>query len=157
MAQLPFEDVQTYPRPPRLERVDLALKVSLDGVLIAETTAGWRVLETHHAPTYYFPPDDIAGGVLRTAAGGSLCEWKGRASYCDVVIGERVLPRVAWRYREPTPTFAPIAGYVAFYVGALSAWVGDTYVQPQPGSFYGGWVTPNLQGIVKGARGTEGW
>ena len=37
------------------------------------------------------------------------------------------------------------------------AWVGDLRVIPQPGNFYGGWVTPNLDGQIKGAPGTQHW
>jgi hypothetical protein len=37
------------------------------------------------------------------------------------------------------------------------AWVGDTRVTPQPGDFYGGWDTPNLDGLIKGAPGTRHW
>ncbi|MEO0914596.1 MAG: DUF427 domain-containing protein, partial [Pseudomonadota bacterium] len=83
MTGLPIENVQEYPRPPRLERVGFVLKVALDGAPVAETVAGWRVLETHHAPTYYLPAGDVDPGCLRPAAGGSFCEWKGRASYFD--------------------------------------------------------------------------
>ena len=54
--------------------------------------------------------------------------------------------------------FARIAGYISFYSDQMEACrVGDVTVEPQPGGFYGGWVTPNLDGIVKGGPGTEGW
>lgn len=158
MTELPREDVQSYPRPPRLEPVAERLSVRLGGVEIAATTAGFRVLETHHAPTYYFPPADVLPGVLRPSAGQTACEWKGVASYFDVVVGTREELRAAWSYLHPTADFAPIAGYLAFYPGQMDAClVGDTVVTPQPGGFYGGWVTPNLDGIVKGGPGTGGW
>ena len=152
------ENVQDYPRPPALEPVAARLAVVLAGVGIAATVRGYRVLETHHAPTYYFPPEDIAPGALRPSAGRTLCEWKGVASYFDVIAGPRQELRAAWSYPNPTPDFAPIAGFVAFYPGQMEAcFVGEMQVRAQPGDFYGGWVTPNLDGIVKGAPGTEGW
>jgi uncharacterized protein (DUF427 family) len=155
---LPRENVQDYPRPPTLEPVAERLSVVLGGVEVAATTRGYRVLETHHAPTYYFPPEDVAEGALRPAAGSSYCEWKGTARYFTVSGGGRVAPRAAWAYPAPTPGFAPIAGYVAFYPGPMDAcFVGEVQARPQPGGFYGGWVTPNLDGIVKGGPGTEGW
>ena len=154
---LPPEDVQAYPRPPALERVDHEVAAWLGGAEIVRTRAAWRVLETHHAPTYYLPPDAI-DAVLRPAGGGSVCEWKGRAAYWDVVAGDAVAPRAAWSYPEPTARFAPIRGFVAIYARALDrATVGGLAVSPQPGGFYGGWVTPNLSGTVKGAPGTEWW
>jgi uncharacterized protein (DUF427 family) len=155
---LPRENVRAYPRPPALEPVTARLAVLLGGVEVAATTRGFRVLETHHAPTYYFPPEDVAEGALRPAWGASHCEWKGAARYFDVTGGDRVAPRAAWSYPAPTPAFAAIAGYVAFYPRPMDACVvGEVKAAPQPGGFYGGWVTPNLDGIVKGGPGTEGW
>jgi uncharacterized protein (DUF427 family) len=152
------ENVQHYPRPPALEPVAPRLSVVFAGVVVAATERGFRVLETHHAPTYYFPPEDVAEGALRPSAGRTLCEWKGVAQYFDVIAGLREELRAAWSYPNPTPAFASIAGFVAFYPGQMEAcFVGDVQVRPQPGDFYGGWVTPNLDGIVKGGPGTEGW
>ena len=151
------EDVQNYPRPPALEPVPHRLRVEVAGRTVADTANGWRVCETHHAPTYYVPRADVAD-VLRPARGHSFCEWKGMASYLDVVVGADVRPRAAWTYERPVRPFAALAGAVAFYAGTVdAAWVGDLRVEPQPGDFYGGWVTPNLVGVVKGAPGTEGW
>jgi uncharacterized protein (DUF427 family) len=153
------EDVQSYPRPPALERVALPLRVELGGEVVAQTEEGWRVCETHHAPTYYLPPDSVRPGALQPAPGvASLCEWKGRARYWDVSAGGVTRPKAAWSYPAPTAAFAPIAGFLAFYPGQMDAcWVGDVQVTPQPGDFYGGWVTPNLQGTVKGGPGTRFW
>jgi uncharacterized protein (DUF427 family) len=152
------ERVWDYPRPPRLERVPQRLRVVLAGVTIADTTAGFRVLETSHPPTYYLPRADILPTALVPAAGSSFCEWKGRASYFDVVAGARRLERVAWTYERPSSAFAALAGCVAFYAGPMDAcFVGDEQVTPQPGGFYGGWVTRNLVGPFKGSPGTSGW
>jgi hypothetical protein len=96
--------------------------------------------------------------VLRRSAGRTLCEWKGVARYFDVIAGAREKLRAAWSYPNPTAAFAPIGGFVAFYPGQMDAChVGEMRVRPQPGGFYGGWVTPDLDGIVKGGPGTEGW
>ncbi len=157
MSGLPRENVQSYPRPPALEPVLQMIEIRLGGGIVARTTRALRVLETHHAPTYYVPPDDIAA-TLRPVAGGSLCEWKGVARYFDVVAGGTVAKRAAWCYDAPTPKFAPLAGFMAFYAGLMDECrVGDVRVVPQPGDFYGGWVTPNLEGIVKGTPGTLNW
>ena len=83
------ESVWDYPRPPRLEPCAQRLKVVLGGETIAETTRGYRVLETSHPPVYYFPPEDIQPGSLKPAAGSSFCEWKGNAIYFDVCGGGR--------------------------------------------------------------------
>lgn len=157
MIALTPENVQAYPRPPRLELVPQRLRVMLGGLLVADTTRGMRVLETHHAPTYYFPPDDVFAD-LRPVAGDSFCEWKGAARYFDVTAGGKTAQGAAWSYPSPTSRFAGLAGFLAFYAGKMDeAWVGDTRVTPQPGDFYGGWVTPNLTGRIKGAAGTQHW
>jgi uncharacterized protein (DUF427 family) len=152
------ESVWNYPRPPRLEPVPERLRVVLAGVTVAETMAGWRVLETSHPPTYYFPPAAILPGSLAEAAGQSWCEWKGRAGYLDVVAGGRRAVRAAWRYRDPTAPFAAIRDHVAFHAALLdSCWVGDERVTPQEGGFYGGWITSRIVGPCKGGPGTQGW
>ncbi len=157
MIALTPENVQAYPRPPRLELVPQRLRVRLGGLLVADTTRGMRVLETHHAPTYYFPPD-VVFADLRPVAGDSVCEWKGAARYFDVTAGGKTAQGAAWSYPSPTSRFAGLAGFLAFYAGKMDeAWVGDTRVTPQPGDFYGGWVTPNLTGRIKGAAGTQHW
>ncbi len=157
MTDLPKEDVQTYPRPPALEPVPQRIEITLGGRLIVSTKDAFRVLETHHAPTYYIPPDAVTA-TLTPAGGGSYCEWKGAARYFDVSAGGSRARRAAWRYENPTERFAPIAGYLAFYVSLMdSCTVGGMQATPQPGDFYGGWVTPNLSGIVKGAPGTLHW
>jgi uncharacterized protein (DUF427 family) len=152
------ESVWDYPRPPRLERVARRLRVVLGGETIADTTSGWRVLETSHPPVYYFPDRDIRPGALIPVAGRSLCEWKGAATYFDVTSGGARVPRAAWSYPQPTEPFLPIRGYVAFYPGNMDAcYVGDERARPQPGGFYGGWITSEIAGPFKGEPGTEGW
>ena len=157
MTALARENVQSYPRPPALEPVPQRITIRLGAALVADTTRALRVLETHHAPTYYLPPGDILA-TLRAVQGSSFCEWKGVARYFDVIAGDKTAPRAAWCYDSSTARFAALTGYVAFYAGLLDeAWVGDLRVIPQPGNFYGGWVTPNLEGQIKGAPGTQHW
>jgi len=152
------ENVWDYPRPPRLEPVAARLRVVFAGVTVADTTSGHRVLETSHPPVYYIPQAAVADGVLVPAAGASLCEWKGRAAYFDLVVGDRRSRRAAWCYPEPTARFAAIAGHVAFYASRVDeAWVGEARVEAQTGDFYGGWITPGIEGPFKGAPGTLHW
>jgi uncharacterized protein (DUF427 family) len=152
------ESVWDYPRPPRLERVADRIRILFAGAVLADTTAAWRVLETSHPPTYYLPRADIAAGALVPAGGGSVCEWKGPAAYVDVVLGGRRAERVGWTYPDPLPPFAAIADHYAFYAGPMDAcFVGDERATPQPGGFYGGWMTSRIVGPVKGGPGSWGW
>jgi len=156
MTLLP-EDVQTYPRPPALEPAGADVAVWLGGAEILHTAEALRVLETHHAPTYYIPRAAIRARIA-PAPGRSFCEWKGRARYWTLSMGGKTAERCAWDYPDPAPDFAALAGHLAIYAHAMDACtVGGAPVAAQPGDFYGGWVTPNLTGLVKGAPGTEFW
>jgi uncharacterized protein (DUF427 family) len=152
------ESAWDYPRPPRLEPVTARLTVVLGGVTIADTTRGYRVLETSHPPNYYFPPDDVIPGALARSSGGSFCEWKGGAHYYTVCGGDHVERDAAWAYASPSPAFASITDYVGFYAGRMDAcFVDGEPVVAQPGGFYGGWITTAVVGPFKGGPGTRGW
>jgi len=152
------ESVWDYPRPPRLEPVTSRIRIVFAGETIADTTGAYRVLETSHPPNYYLPADDFSPGALVRTRQGTYCEWKGEAHYFDVVAGGRTATDAAWGYDRPTPGFAAIAGFVAVYAGAMDAcFVGDEQATPQPGDFYGGWITTDITGPFKGDPGTSGW
>ena len=152
------ESVWDYPRPPRLEKVSVRLRVIFNGQTIADTTSGYRVLETSHPPVYYIPPDDIAQQYLQGAPGSSWCEFKGHARYWSLDVDGRTAENAAWSYPTPSPAFADIAGYLAFYASRVDeCWVDDERVQPQEGDFYGGWITSRIVGPFKGGAGTRGW
>ncbi|MEM1286213.1 MAG: DUF427 domain-containing protein [Pseudomonadota bacterium] len=154
----PIEDVGEYPRPPSLERVPYPISITLGGEEIVRTTGAYRALETFHPPTYYIPPEDVADGVLATIKRRSICEWKGAARYFDVTGGGVTLEGAAWCYPDPTPTFKPIADYLAFYCHPMDCCLVDGIeAEPQPGNFYGGWVSPWITGPIKGAPGTTHW
>ena len=152
------ENVWDYPRPPRLERVKQRLRIVLGGETIADTTAGWRVLETSHPPTYYLPRDAFRADALTPSARRSFCEWKGDAVYWNVTGGGGTEHHAGWSYPDPTPDFAPIRDHVAVYAGRMGAcFVDDEQVTPQHGGFYGGWITSNLVGPFKGGPDTYSW
>ncbi|MDG4823263.1 DUF427 domain-containing protein [Asanoa sp. WMMD1127] len=153
-----MESVWDYPRPPRLERTASRVTVMHAGLTIADTDRCWRVLETSHPPVYYVPRDAIAAGVLEPGPGRSFCEFKGEASYWDVVVGETRVRQAGWSYEHPSPGYAEIAGAVAFYPGRVDECrVAGELVRPQEGDFYGGWITPDITGPFKGGPGTTGW
>ncbi len=152
------ESVWDYPRPPALEPVTERIRVVLNDVTLADTLGAQRVLETSHPPVYYIPPADIQMQYLQKTAKVSFCEWKGMAHYYTVQVGDLTVVDAAWGYSEPTPRFANIANYVAFYPSKMSACtVGEEQVTAQAGDFYGGWVTSKIVGPFKGGAGTWGW
>ena len=152
------ESVWDYPRPPRLEPFRGLITVELGGEVIASTDHGWRVLETSHPPTYYLPRVAFADGVLRDAQGESWCEWKGQARYFDLVTAAKVARKSAWSYPRPTGEFGPIVDAIAVMAGQVDrCTVNGEAVVPQPGGFYGGWITSWVVGPFKGGPGSMGW
>lgn len=158
MSAAATESVWDYPRPPRLEPSTRRLRVVFGGVTIADTTEAFRVLETSHPPTWYLPPKHVRTDLLEASARTSFCEWKGRARYWTLRVGDRAAVDAVWDYPQPTPGFAPITGYFSLYPGRMDAcFVGDEQVVAQAGDFYGGWITAEIKGPFKGGPGTAGW
>jgi uncharacterized protein (DUF427 family) len=152
------ESVWDYPRPPRVEPVAARVRAVVSGRALGDTTRAIRVLETAGAPVYYLPPEDIDAGRLRPSDRTTVCEWKGTATYLDYDDGSRRIPSVAWTYRSPKPGYESIRGHLALYASRIDeAWIGDERARPQPGGFYGGWVTDAIVGPMKGDPGSEGW
>lgn len=130
----------------------------VEGVVVADSDRALRVLETSSPPTIYVPPDDVRDEHLQTGHGRTVCEFKGLASYHDVVVGERIIESAAWSYRRPNPRYSELRNHFAFYAGRVDeAYLDDERVSAQPGEFYGGWVTDEIQGPFKGGPGTRGW
>ena len=148
--------VWDFPRPPMLETVVEPVRVLSDRDEIARSERTLRVLETAGAPTYYLPPDDVDESMLRELGATSVCEWKGVAT-SFALAGRSTGLTVAWSYRQAFPEFLDIAGWYAFYPTQLSCYVGDELVTAQPGGYYGGWVTRNLKGPIKGEPGSGHW
>ena len=150
------ERVSAYPRPPALLESGQLVRVEALARLLAESRRSLRVLETFHPPTYYLPPEAVRQELLQPSSGASFCEWKGVARYFDVVVdagdpAERRLKRAVWTYPEPTQAFAALAGWFAVYPALMDGcWLDGEPVRPQPGGFYGGWITSQVQGPFKG-------
>lgn len=151
------ESVWDYPRPPTIDPDNRKVEVLWMGQLIARTKNSIRVLETASPPTFYLPQDDVDMGFLRKSTGTSFCEWKGSATYWSIEINNRTLENAAWSYDNPNPEFRPISGYLSFYPAKVNCFVDEIRVAPQPGAFYGGWMTPEIVGPVKGEPGSGGW
>ena len=150
--------VADFPRPPAIEPVPDEVCIVLGGQLIATTRAAWRILETTHPPTYYLPWQAFAVGVLAPSRRTSFCEWKGVATYVSLTAGGRTEIDAGWSYPSPSPAYAALRDHVAVYAGRMDfCTVGEERVVPQPGGFYGGWITSDLIGPFKGGPGTQFW
>ncbi|MEG3092999.1 DUF427 domain-containing protein [Sphingomonas sp. PB1R3] len=152
------ESVWDYPRPAIAEPTRRHVRIEHRGIVIAETRRPVRTLETSHPPSWYIPPDDVMQRMLRRSDRRSFCEWKGEAIYWHVDMGDTVLRDVAWSYPNPTPAFAALRDHLAFYAAPFDRCTVDgEVVRPQPGGFYGGWITAALAGPFKGVPDSMGW
>ncbi|MBY8878229.1 DUF427 domain-containing protein [Actinacidiphila acidipaludis] len=153
-----MESVWDYPRPPAVVPCPARVTVEHRNAVVADTRRALRVLETSHPPVFYLPPADVGDGLLVPSTRSTWCEWKGAAAYWHLRVGDTTVPDAAWSYPEPSPGFEALRGYVAFYPTKVDRCTvdGETVV-PQPGDFYGGWITSAVTGPFKGAPGTAGW
>ena len=113
------EEVFTHPRSP-FTRVDIlpssrAVRIEVDGVVLADTTNAHVLHETGLPPRWYIPKVDVRMDLLEPTDTESHCPYKGRAGYWSAHIGDRVERDLAWSYRTPLPESERIAGLVAFY------------------------------------------
>jgi uncharacterized protein (DUF427 family) len=113
------EEVIVHPRNP-YTRVDIlptsrAVRVEIDGVVIAESTRARVLHETGLVPRWYFPKEDVRMELLVATDTSSRCPYKGQAEYWSVRVGDRVEEDLAWSYPAPLPESARIEGLVAFY------------------------------------------
>ncbi len=155
----PIESVWDFPRPPAIERVDWRIRVAHGGETVADAPWAYRILETSQPPAYYVDPSFVVADRLQASSHMTFCEWKGTATYADVITSTGdVVTNAAWRYDPITPTYVDALGFWAFYAQTLDeCWVDDEQVGSNPGNFYGGWVTNNVEGPFKGAPGTMHW
>lgn len=152
------ESVWDYPRPATCEATERRIRIVHRGVEIVDSSAVWRTLETSHPPTYYIPQTDVMMKHLEPNPRRTMCEWKGQAHYFDIVIGEARIEAGAWMYSNPTPAFVAIRNMLAFYPDPLDQCMVDgQIIMPQPGQFYGGWISQYEAGPFKGVPGSQFW
>ena len=140
------ESVWDYPRPPKLVADHRRIVVQGGDLLIADSGENYRILETAGPPTFYIPRQNVRVELMKPLPGTSICEWKGAAQY--------------WTLETSTAAQAPydtISGCFSFYPGRIECFVDGERVRPQPGYFYGGWITDEVVGPWKGEPGTEWW
>ncbi|MEM7568995.1 MAG: DUF427 domain-containing protein [Pseudomonadota bacterium] len=156
------ESVWDYPRPPIIDDAPAAVRVLCGDITIANTQRAKRIKETASPPTIYIHPDDCDFQYLKEGSGLSVCEWKGQAQYFDVVVpGASPIRQAAWSYPDPFDAIitgmSDLKDWLCFYPSKVACFVGDERVRPQPGQFYGGWITDQIKGPFKGEPGTGHW
>jgi uncharacterized protein (DUF427 family) len=132
--------------------------ITLADTVVVDTDDLVRVLETSHPPTYYLPRAAFRADVLVPTARRTRCEWKGTARYVDIGVPGARRAEAGWWYPEPDRRYPALTDRVAVYPALFDRITLDgEVVTPQPGRFYGGWVTADVVGPFKGEPGTSWW
>ncbi|WP_421765424.1 DUF427 domain-containing protein [Ekhidna sp.] len=152
------ESVWDYPRPPAIEQYSKHIRIVFNETIILDTNHSFRILETSHPPSYYLPKSSFKKGVLIKTAKTSFCEFKGRAHYYNIVLDNQIVKDAAWGYDSPNHRYGAIKNHICVYAKLMEAcFINHERVTPQPGGFYGGWITKNVVGPFKGVPNSWGW
>ncbi|MEO1061283.1 MAG: DUF427 domain-containing protein [Actinomycetota bacterium] len=116
------EDVEVivHPRSPEV-RVDVLpssrhVRVSVDGVVLAETDRPTLLFETGLPMRTYVPKADVRMDLLTPTDTTSSCPYKGHARWWTVELPDGTRhDDLAWSYPTPLPESFGIGNLVAFY------------------------------------------
>jgi uncharacterized protein (DUF427 family) len=105
-----------------------AVRVEIDGVVVADTTRALVLLEGRLPPRYYIPREDLHHELLMPTDTQTECPFKGQAGYFTATVDDHVYDDVAWYYDEPLPEVAAIKGMVSFYNDRVDIYLDDRLV-----------------------------
>lgn len=106
----------------RTERCPRRVRGVVDGIMAVDSTRALYLFETAHRPVYYFPLADVNRELLEQTEHHTRCPYKGIADYWSIRTPQRTIENAVWGYPEPIDSVPEIAGYVAFYWGAVDSW-----------------------------------
>ena len=98
------------------------VRVMFGGEAIVDTANAFVLLETRHAPVYYFAKSDVAAEVLSPTEHSSHCPFKGDAIYWSLKVGDQVAENAMWGYPNPVPEVPELGKLVAFYQDQVDSW-----------------------------------
>ncbi len=128
-------EVHVHARDPR-KRVDAIpserhVRVSVDGVVMADSRRPTAVFETDLPVRWYLPPDDVSAAALVPSATVTACPYKGTARYWSVRTDDALHADLAWSYPEPVVECPRIDGLVAFFNERVDLEI-DGHLQRRP-------------------------
>lgn len=97
-----------------VKTIEKHIKVSSDGVVIAETDDALMLSEQGHGDTVYIPVRDAKLKYFKESPTKSKCPYKGTADYYSLNINGNEKKDAVWRYIKPSLDFIPIKDYMAF-------------------------------------------
>ncbi|WAO87147.1 NTP-transf-9 domain-containing protein [Fusarium falciforme] len=144
----PKMNVDDFPEVPRIEKIQRHLRVTYNGMEVAETSDGFWVLQQYRPPEYYLPKSSLKIPLTPTGY-NPPCRFKGPRTHYSVKGPDgRLLANRVWSYEQPKPGYEAIRGYVSFYARPWQSFVDGERVVPYRTDFQGGWVTAEIVGVV---------
>jgi uncharacterized protein (DUF427 family) len=126
-----------HPRSP-YARVDAMrssrrIRVEIDGVVLAESSAPVLLFETGLPTRHYIQRTDVDFTALEHTETTTYCPYKGTTSdYWSARIGDALHEDIAWSYAYPAPEVIQIAGLIAFYDEKVDTFLdGEPVARPQ--------------------------
>jgi uncharacterized protein (DUF427 family) len=113
------EEIAVHPRDP-YHRIDVRrtgrrVRVSLDGEVLAESTAAMALFESNLPPRWYLPREDVTA-ELEPSDTVTGCPYKGEAGYYSVRLqGAAVEKDLVWFYDDPFDEVRKIDGLLCFF------------------------------------------
>ena len=106
----------------KLEPVVSQLRVMFGGEAIVDTRQAFVLLETRHAPVYYFATSDVGASALSPTDHTSHCPFKGDARYWSLKVSDQISENAVWGYPDPLPEVPALADLKAFYWDRVDSW-----------------------------------
>lgn len=91
------------------------VRVRLNGVTLADSSAALELFEGSYAPVFYLPRKDVKMDMLKPTTSRTWCPFKGEASYWAVTAGNEEIHDAVWSYEDPFTEMAEIKDHMAFY------------------------------------------
>ncbi|APE37956.1 hypothetical protein BOX37_02200 [Nocardia mangyaensis] len=129
------EPIFVHPRDP-YARIDILgssrnVRVEVDGVTVADSSAPRILFETGLPARYYLPLPDVRMDLLVASDTHTSCPYKGTADYWNVQVGDAVHEDIVWIYRTPLPESQKVAGLACFYNEKVDIYL-DGVLQDRP-------------------------
>jgi uncharacterized protein (DUF427 family) len=121
------EEVYVHARDP-YTRIDTllssrAVRVEVEGVVVAESDRAKFLYETGLPTRYYLPKTDVHFEYLEETDTATACPYKGTARYWSIKVNETTHTDVVWGYDAPLKESMEVAGMVSFYNEKLDIYV----------------------------------
>lgn len=98
------------------------VRVYFNNKLIADSQQMMLLRETNHLPLYYFPKKDVQMDFLIPSSQSVQSDHKGEGVFWDVKVGEKIVKKAAFTFRNPPSDGPKLENYIAFKWASMDSW-----------------------------------